>query len=213
MLRSMNRSGLLTIPAPMLATPGGRPFTSTAWLYEIKFDGYRCLARAGSGAEVELRTKSGTNCTGWYPELAECLAKVPGGPHVIDGEVCVLDDIGRSDFERLHARSARRRWYADCSPVTLCAFDLLVQDGRKIMDLPLVERKARLAKLLYRAPGVLMVSDLPAQAELFREAVEPLLLEGFVAKRRASTYQPGERSRDWIKIKRKGAVPYKRFSR
>ena len=48
---------------------------------------------------VELRTKSGTNCTAWYPELTQALRKLPGGPHVIDGEVCVLDDIGGSDFQ------------------------------------------------------------------------------------------------------------------
>lgn len=53
----------VVIPAPMLATPGGLPFTSPDWLYEIKFDGYRCIARVHARTEVELRTKSGTNCT------------------------------------------------------------------------------------------------------------------------------------------------------
>jgi bifunctional non-homologous end joining protein LigD len=202
----------IPIPAPMLASPGGKPFTSPDWLYEIKFDGYRCLARAGNGP-IELRTKNGTDCTAWYPEVATALAELPGGPHVIDGEVCVLDDLGRSDFNCLHARSARRRWYPGCNPVTLCAFDLLFEDGRNIMGLPLEERKARLARLLQGTPGVLMVGDLPAQADLFRQAVEPLLLEGFVAKRRASIYTPGVRSPDWLKIKRTGAIPPGRFSR
>jgi ATP-dependent DNA ligase len=59
----------VTIPAPMRASAGGKPFTSPDWLYEIKFDGYRCMARAGGGP-VELRTKSGANCTAWYPEVA-----------------------------------------------------------------------------------------------------------------------------------------------
>lgn len=162
---------------------------------------------------MELRTKNGANCSAWYPEIRETLAKVPGGPHVIDGEVCVLDDLGRSDFNRLQDRSRRRRWYAGCDQVTYCAFDLLFQDGRNIMSLPLVERKARLAKLLNGINGVLVVGDLPAEAALFTEAVEPLLLEGIVAKRRASTYQPGVRSPDWVKVKRKGAVPPERFKR
>lgn len=110
----------------MLAAPGGRPFSSDEWLYEIKYDGYRCLAKVDSG-RVELRTKSGIDCSSWYPELAKALSAISGSGHVIDGEVCVLDDIGRSDFDRLHARSARRRWYPGCHAVTLCAFDLLFE--------------------------------------------------------------------------------------
>jgi bifunctional non-homologous end joining protein LigD len=194
---------MAVIPAPMLASPGGKPFTSPEWLYEIKFDGYRCLARVQDGA-VELRTKAGTDCTAWYPELGEALSQVPGGPHVIDAEACVLDHIGRSDFNRLHERAMRRRWYAGSDAVTLCAFDLLFENGRNLMGLPLAQRKARLQRLVQGLPGVLFVSDLPAQAELFAQAVEPLSLEGIVAKRRASAYSPGLRSSDWIKIKRKG---------
>lgn len=196
----------------MLASPGGNPFTSADWLYEIKYDGYRCMARIRDG-QVELRTKSGLQCTAWFPELARALAGVADGPHVIDGEVCVLDDLGRSDFDRLRARASRKRWYDGCDAVTLCAFDLLFEKGTNIMGLPLVERKARLAKLLANVPAVLVVADLPAEAQLFEQAVDPLLLEGFVAKRRTSSYQPGVRSRDWLKIKRKGAVPPERFQR
>jgi bifunctional non-homologous end joining protein LigD len=200
------------IPAPMLATPGGKPFTSSEWLYEIKYDGYRCMARVADG-QVELRTKSGLVCTGWFPELARALSTISSGPHVIDGEACVLDGLGRSDFGRLRSRASRKRWYDGCDAVTLCAFDLLVENGTNIMGLPLVERKARLAKLLSDTAGVLVVGDLPAQAELFDRAVEPLLLGGFVAKRRGSPYQPGVRSSDWLKIKRKGTVPPQWFKR
>ena len=196
----------------MLASPGGKPFSSPEWLYEIKFDGYRCLARI-AGGQVQLRTKNGTDCTAWYPEVAEALAGVPGGPHVIDGEAAVLDDLGRANFDRLHKRAARRRRYTGCDPVTLCAFDLLMHDGRDIMGLPLVERKALLRHLLASVPGVLYVGDLPAREELFAQAVLPLQLEGFVAKRRDSAYVPGERSPHWLKIKRKGAVPPERFRR
>jgi bifunctional non-homologous end joining protein LigD len=198
----------------MLASPGGRPFSDPAWLYEIKFDGYRTLARFGDG-EVEMRTKNGIDCTAWYPEVAEALEKLPGGPYIVDGEACVLDKLGRSDFGRLQDRARRRRRYADCDQVTLCLFDLLVDSGQSIMGLPLVERKSRLAKLLADVPkaALLLVGDLPADAALFDQAVMPLQLEGFVAKRKASTYQPGVRSPDWLKVKRKGAVPPERFRR
>lgn len=196
---------MLAIPAPMLASEGGKPFTNPEWVYEIKYDGYRCLARAGGGQPVELRTKSGVDCTKWFPEVAQLLKKLPGGPHVIDGEACVLDDIGRSDFERLQARARRRRWYAGCDPVTLCAFDLLYLDGRNVMALPLGERKAMLQQLLEPLRGQLVFAgDFPAEAALFDQAVLGARLEGFVAKRLASPYLPGVRTRDWLKIKRPG---------
>lgn len=82
----------------MLATAGVRPFTSDDWIYEVKYDGYRCMVRCGGDQPVELRTKSGNDCTAWYPELVQLLEEVPGAPHVVDGEACCLGDIGRSSF-------------------------------------------------------------------------------------------------------------------
>jgi bifunctional non-homologous end joining protein LigD len=183
-----------------------RAFTDPAWLYEIKFDGYRTLAGFGGRAAVQLRTKRGADCTRWYPEVAELLASLPGGPHVIDAEACVLDDIGRSDFNRLQERARRRCWYKDCDQVTLCAFDLLVHDGGNIMGLPLTDRKACLAKMLAKVPKqvLLYVGDFSADEGLFNEVVLALKLEGFVAKRKASLYEPGQRSPDWRKMKRPG---------
>jgi bifunctional non-homologous end joining protein LigD len=189
----------------MLATPDGKPFSSPDWLFEIKWDGYRCMALVDAG-DVQLRTKNGADCGGWYPEVLPPLAALPGGPHLIDGEACCLDDIGRSDFNALHKRAARRKWYSGCSQVTLMAFDLLVHDGTNVMHCTLAERKERLADLLKAVPArtVLYVTDFPAEERLFREVVLGLKLEGFVAKRLASTYQPGTVSPDWVKIKREG---------
>lgn len=188
----------------MRATPGGKPFTSPDWVYEIKFDGYRCMALFGGARAPELRTKNGTDCTKWYPEIASALSAVPGGPHVVDAEACVIDDMGRSNFERLQARARRRRWTPGSDAVTLCAFDLLIEDGRSLMGLPLEVRKARLEALLGRLAGALVVKDLPCDTRLFAEVVERLELEGFVAKRKSSLYLPGVVSPDWMKIKRKG---------
>lgn len=194
---------MLTIPAPMRASPGGKPFTDPAWVYEIKFDGYRVMARV-DGGQVELRTKQGVNCTGWFPEIAQLLSGLPGGPHIIDGEACVLDELGRADFNRLQERARRRRRAPGSDPVTLCAFDLLHLNGRNVMALPLVERKAMLLQLLEPLkPRLVVVGHLPAQAELFEHAVA-LKLEGYVAKRLDSPYQPGIVSPDWLKIKRDG---------
>lgn len=192
------------------------PITSQDWLYELKFDGYRCGAGidpVGSTPRVELRTKSGAICTAWFPEVATALSQLRGGPHVIDGEVCVLRPDGTSDFNLLQERAGHRRNYPGASQVTFCAFDLLVVDGRRIIDLPLVERKALLHQLLKpvlpedesKAGTILFVKDLPADAKLFQAMVAAgLKIEGVMAKRRASTYKPGVRSHDWLKIKRPG---------
>ena len=196
---------MITIPAPMRATEGGKPFTDPEWIYEVKYDGYRCMARLGGGYPAELRTKSGVECTKWFPEIVDLLAVLPGGPHVIDGEACVLDEIGRSDFERLQARARRRRWHAGADQVTFCAFDLLYLDGRNVMARPLFERKAMLQQLLEPLKGLaVFVGDFPAEAGLFDQFVLGANLEGFVAKRVDSPYQPGVVSPDWRKVKRPG---------
>lgn len=148
------------------------PFSSPDWLYELKMDGYRCMAGvepAGAqqgAARVRLCTKSGADCSRWFPEIAEALGQLPGGPHVIDGEVCVLRPDGTSDFNSLQERASRRRLYPGAPPVTLCAFDLLVHDGNRVMNLPLVERKARLQALLAGLPKdrVMYLGDLDAAA-------------------------------------------------
>jgi len=191
-----------------------RPFSSPDFLYEIKFDGYRVLAEFGAG-HVELRTRGGASCGSWFPEVVAELSKYTGGPYIVDGEVSVLDEIGRSDFNRLHARAQRRRWYPGADAVTYCIFDLLLSRGVAIMDLPLFKRKARLIKLFTPPPAnsLMVVSSIPAQGEeLFSLAVQ-LKLEGLVAKHKDSLYLPGQRSTDWIKLKRKGAVPAQRFKR
>ncbi|MGJ7497181.1 hypothetical protein ACSFA8_19135 [Variovorax sp. RT4R15] len=193
-----------------------RPFDfgEPGWIYELKFDGYRLLAEFGSG-KVKLRTRNGADATRWFPELGRSLQEIEGGPFVTDGEVCVLDELGRSDFDRLQDRASRRRWYEGADPVTYAAFDLLVDKGQDITAAPLLERKAKLADLLTPPlPNILMVGHFEEGGEdLFKTAVHTLELEGLVAKRMASIYTPGSRTRDWVKVKRKGAIPLQRFQR
>jgi bifunctional non-homologous end joining protein LigD len=170
-----------------------------------QYDGYRCLARAGGGAPVELRTKRGVDCTQWFPEIAQVLSELAGGPHVIDGEISVLDDIGRSDFERLQQRVRRQRRTPGSDPVTLCAFDVLYVDGRNVMGLPLMERKELLRELLEPLRRrLVIVGEFATDAALFNTVVLGAKLEGLVAKERGSVYVPGMRSRSWVKVKRPG---------
>lgn len=178
------------------------------WIYELKFDGYRLMALVDQG-KATLISKSGADATAWFPEVASGLAAIPGGPHLLDGEAVVLDELGRSSFERLHARARRRRWYPGADPVVFATFDLLVDGGQEVTALPVLERKARLARLLDPAPAsALLVGHFDADhgPSLFANAVIQLGLEGLVAKRLESPYRPGTRSPDWVKVKRQGAV-------
>ena len=199
--------------SPMLLSANRRPFDSADWLFELKLDGYRLLAQAADG-RCSLRTRRGADATRWFPELVQGLSALPTGRHVLDGEVCVLDDIGRSDFNQLHERARRRAWYPGCPAVVFCAFDLLVESGRTTYSLPLEERKARLQQLLACKPAsTLFVSAVPEQGKRLFEMAVALKLEGLVAKRSGSVYRPGERSTDWVKVKRPGAVSPQRFRR
>lgn len=218
---------MIEIPPPMLAPAKlAKPFTSTDWLYELKFDGYRCLASierddgtdhtvdaAALVTRVQLRTKTGADCTAWFLEIVQALATLPGGPHVIDGEACVLRPDGTTDFNLLQERARRRRGYPGAPRVGLAAFDLLMHNGVDVMARPLTERKTLLEQLLANVDksAVLFVKDLPADANLFWAMVLPkdkggvgLEIEGVMAKRKASPYRPGRTSPDWLKIKRPG---------
>lgn len=187
----------------MLASERRTPFTHADFVYEIKYDGWRCLSGADRG-RAELRTRNGADCSKWFPEIGQVLAALKGGPHVLDGEAAVLDDIGRSDFNRMHARAAKRRW-DPLNPVAYCAFDLLVHDGVSVMDRTYEERKALLFELLAPLKGKLViVGYLPADASVWREIVLGAELEGVVAKEKSSLYLPGVVSNAWQKIKRPG---------
>jgi len=202
----------LTALAPMLLGEA-RPFDDPAWLYEIKFDGYRMLAEV-DGPHVYLQSRNGANATGWFPEVVGSLAGIGGGRHVIDGEMCVLDDIGRSDFNRLHARARMRGWRPGADPAAFCVFDLLVHAGKSTMALPLIERKKRLTKLFSATPpSTLVVGHFEGEGRALYDQAVQLRLEGIVAKRQASPYVPGQRSADWLKIKRPGATPAQAFQR
>lgn len=195
---------------PMLLTERKTIPRGGDWLYEIKYDGYRVLASTGSTAR--LKSRGGIDATSWFPEVAAAVADMPSGS-VLDGEVCVLDDLGRSNFDRLHARARRKGWYEGADLVVYCVFDVLVAMGRDFRPVALEKRKAMLAKLLRSHGGqVLHVTGVDDGDWLHRSALE-LKLEGVVGKRLGSPYRDGVRSVDWIKVKRPGAVPPERFKR
>lgn len=179
------------------------------WHFEIKYDGYRLLA---ASKPARLKSRNGHDATAWYPEVAAAVGNLKAGC-IFDGEVCVLDEHGRSDFELLHRRSARRGKPPGSHHVAYCVFDLLVNGGRDIRGQPIEKRKAALRKILDCCPDTLLFVDWAQDGDWLYQQALALKLEGVVAKRAGSAYATGKRSSDWVKVKRPGAVPPERFRR
>jgi bifunctional non-homologous end joining protein LigD len=187
----------------MLLTEVKRPFTRKGWTFELKYDGWRCLAEIRDGA-VRLQSRRGFDLTRRWPAVVQSLSTIDGH-YILDGEMCVLDDYGRSDFDRLHLSESGK---------TYCVFDLLVHDGVDIMSAPLSDRRRRLNALIPAPlPSVLVVGTLDTEGEWLYQQALALNLEGIVGKHLDSHYFPGIRSSDWLKVKRPGAVPPERFRR
>lgn len=181
--------------APQLATLAVEPPSGSEWLHEIKFDGYRVIA-ATAGGKSRLYTRSGLDWTEKFRRIGEAVAQLPMHSALLDGEVVVTDEEGRSDFGRLQRALETR---ADV--LVFYAFDLLELDGENIAAAPLANRKARLAELLRAAPAAIRYSDhiSGGGAELLAECCR-MGLEGVVPKRADRRYVSG-RTLSWIKTK------------
>ncbi len=195
----------------MLAETAEKPFSDKAWVFELKYDGYRVLA-AREGALPRLVYRKGSDATAIYPELARALEALPSAQLVIDGEVVVLDEAGRPSFQRLQRRAQQRRApdiqrSARELPATLCAFDLLAFEGFDLRPLRLVDRKRLLQMLLPREGPLRYVDHVPELGEAFYEEVGRVDLEGLIAKRADSPYRPG-RSAHWLKLRTKRSADF-----
>jgi len=188
----------------MLAESREAPFSKAGWLFELKLDGYRVRAARADG-EAKLISRKGHDMTAAFPEIARAVAALPYEGLILDGELVVLDDAGRPSFNRLQNRARLSRLpeikrAAVETPATFYVFDLLAFEGYDVRPLPLVKRKALLAKLLPRA-GALRYSDhFDTKGEALYEHVVQLGLEGIVAKKADSAYRGG-RSANWLKIR------------
>ena len=175
----------------MLASSADALPLGSDWTYEVKWDGYRTLA-AKSGQRVTLWSRNLKDATAQYPTIVRSVGGIHAEDVLLDGEVVALDDSGRPSFQALHHQSAGTLVYY--------AFDLLYLNGRDVLKVPLEERRARLAPIV--ADTRILSSDpLPGSAKEIEQAVRGLQLEGIVAKKRRSIYEPGRRSTAWIKVK------------
>jgi bifunctional non-homologous end joining protein LigD len=187
--------------SPMLATLVEEPPAGEDWLFEIKFDGYRAQI-AANGDDVKIYTRSGLDWTAKFPGIAKAAAALQPGGALLDGEVVVLDEKGRSDFPALVAALESGK-----GQLTYFAFDLLELDGKKLHALPLTARKEQLKKLLGKTGNNATIQYSEEfsgdaknfGAKLLQSACEQGL-EGIIAKRKTAPYRGG-RGGAWVKIK------------
>jgi len=164
------------------------------WTYEAKLDGYRALL-IRNGPKVELRSRNNKDLTRMYPGIAAMGAHLETEQVVLDGEIVALDIEGRPAFQALQHRSS----YPN-HQIMFYAFDVLHVNGRDWTHRPLSARREKLATVLANS-GLKMSLVLPGRPADVVNAVRASGLEGVIAKRAGSIYQPGERSSDWQKLK------------
>jgi bifunctional non-homologous end joining protein LigD len=190
---------------PMLARQGELPREQREWAFEIKWDGVRAIAYSQPG-ELRLESRNLKDITDSYPELARLNRELSSHSAVLDGEIVAFDSEGRPSFgalqPRMHVGSrAQAKRLAATTPVTYVIFDVLWLDGHSLMGLPYLERRERLVALALNGERWQTPEHVVGEGSALLEASRRQGLEGIVAKRMGSTYQPGARTRDWIKVK------------
>jgi bifunctional non-homologous end joining protein LigD len=196
----MRQEGLAILDyRPMLAIDAPKPPKGDHFDFEVKFDGFRCGAIIEAG-RLRLMSRQGTNFTGWFPELADLASGVASAEALLDGEVIA----GAGDVESFNTllRRARLRGRStqNALPVSFVAFDLLWHDGADLTQQPLEERRTQLRAIVTESSR-LAVSRIYADGPTLLSSAAAHGLEGVVGKDRRSAYEPGRRSRSWLKTK------------
>jgi len=166
------------------------------WLYEIKFDGYRCLTGRDSSGVVTLWSRRGNPFTNQFPHIAHACERLPLNT-LVDGEIVALDETGRVSFNLLQHRRSKAQ------ALVFYAFDVLIYRGRSVLTVPLYFRRQVLRRVFEdsnAAPIGLSESIEAGPADLMR-VVKEFGFEGIVAKRKESSYESGKRSGAWVKYK------------
>jgi bifunctional non-homologous end joining protein LigD len=176
---------------PMLATLAAELPRGGDWTFEPKWDGYRAVAYL-RGGEATLLSRNGNDLTQRFESVAKSLARATKSPDcVLDGEVCALDESGRSSFSLMQQGRGRLVYYA---------FDVLEVDGRPVLDRPLAERRERLRELVDSGSRNVRTTDCFDDGAALLEAAKAQGLEGVMAKRASCPYEE-RRSRTWLKVK------------
>lgn len=191
--------------SPMLIGADGDAFDSPDYIYELKWDGERCIAYLDPERGTELRNKRNVKMLPKVPELSDIHEQV-NVRCILDGELMVLKD-GKPDFYEIQKRSLMTNTFkiellSKQYPASFIPFDILYYKDKDISLIPLIERKQYLIKAIKKESARMAISKyIEEQGISFYELAEQQNLEGVVAKRKDSIYIEGKRTKDWIKIK------------
>ncbi len=190
---------------PMMATLVEKAFDRDTWLWEPKLDGIRALSYIRDG-KVELRSRRGLDSTRQFPALAADLSRQSHQPIVLDGEICALDEEGVPRFQLLQPRInlARDHDIARMEaelPIVYFVFDILYADGYDLKAVPVAARKQLLYRYLDLGDRVKLVSHVESEGTALLESATSFGFEGVVGKQANSKYEPGVRSKAWVKVK------------
>ena len=179
---------------PMLATLTKEPFDHPDWIFEVKWDGYRAVAEISDNG-VSLYSRNGISLAKKFAPVADSLRKF-GSDAVLDGEIVVVDDQGRADFQALQHYQG-----SGSGHLVYYVFDLLYLRGHDLTGLPLMRRKEVLEKVLPSSSKIKFSGHVEKEGVLFYNVSKEKGLEGIVAKHSQSTYETGKRTRQWLKVK------------
>ena len=196
-LRAASKAGTVQFVEPMYAQlvqnlPDGKD-----WLYEVKFDGYRCLA-GRDAAGVTLWSRRGNDFTAQFANIAKGCEQLPSGT-VLDGEIVAIDESGCISFNLLQHHRSRAQ------ALLFYVFDLLMYRGINLLSEPLTTRREVLSKLMKplsrKATAISLSETIDASPAELISVVKEFGFEGLVAKRKDSFYESGKRSGAWVKYK------------
>ncbi|HEX7902704.1 MAG TPA: DNA ligase D [Chitinophagaceae bacterium] len=179
---------------PMLATAFPTAFDDKDWLYEIKWDGYRAIAALKNGT-LDFYSRNGIDFKGRFPSIAQALLKIKHDV-ILDGEIVLLNEKNLPDFQKLQHYENHLNY-----PLVYYVFDILNLDGKDTMQLPLTDRKKLVKKLLGNNKTVQYCDHIEKNGIAFLDTAKKQGLEGIIAKKKDSTYSPGTRSKEWLKLK------------
>jgi bifunctional non-homologous end joining protein LigD len=193
---------------PMLARAGPLPRRDDGWTYELKWDGVRAIAYSTPG-ELRLESRNLKEITGQYPELGRLNRSLSSHQAILDGEIVAFDEHGRPSFAALQRRmhvgsSAQVKRLTKAAPVTYMIFDLLWLDGHSLMELRYEQRRELLEQMALSGESWQTPEHLTGRGRDVLRATAEQRLEGIVAKRLDSPYEPGARTSAWVKIKNVG---------
>jgi bifunctional non-homologous end joining protein LigD len=181
---------------PMMAESAKEPFDSPDWIFKIKLDGYRAITVFDDAGKPHLWSRNGLPLEQKFPAIAKAVSKLKLCSAVLDGEIVAVDENGIPRFQLL-----QRFQKQPTAPTLYYVFDVLWSDGADITGKTILERRALLEHIIKPVAGIQLGSYVENEGKALFQLVKEKGMERIIAKRKDSTYRPGRRSSDWLKIK------------